>query len=87
MDVQQAAEAANFTSYQMQSSFGAHEAQPGRIEVMPSVAPYTRAQLKKMGYSVEVVDRREDVLTVYVPEGAAARWLEAGSAPVEGLTL
>jgi len=63
MDVQQAAEAANFTSYQMQSSFGAHKAQPGRIEVMRSVAPYTRAQLKKMGYSVEVVERTYSPIT------------------------
>ena len=63
MDVQQAAEAANFTSYQMQSSFGAHDAQPGRIEVMESVSPYTREQLKKKGYDVEVVERTYSPIT------------------------
>jgi gamma-glutamyltranspeptidase/glutathione hydrolase len=63
MDVQQAAEASNFTSYQMQTSFGAHEAQPGRIEVMPSVEPYTREQLKKMGYTVEVIERTYSPIT------------------------
>ena len=63
MDVQQAAEAANFTSYQMQSSFGAHDAQPGRVQVMPSVPPYTRERLKRMGYDVEVVDRTYSPIT------------------------
>jgi gamma-glutamyltranspeptidase/glutathione hydrolase len=63
MDVQQAAEAANFTSYQMQSSFGAHKAEPGRVEVMPSVSPYTRDRLKQMGYQVEVVERTYSPIT------------------------
>ena len=66
MDVQQAAEAANFTSYQMQTSFGAHEAEPGRIEVMPSVDPYTQEQLKIMGYSVEVVERTYSPITAII---------------------
>jgi gamma-glutamyltranspeptidase / glutathione hydrolase len=66
MDVQQAAEAANFTSYQMQASFGAHEAEPGRIEVMPSVDPFTQAQLKMMGYSVEVVERTYSPITAII---------------------
>lgn len=63
MDVQQAAEAANFTSYQMQSSFGAHGAEPGRIEVMPGVPPYTREVLKKKGYQVDVVERTYSPIT------------------------
>ena len=66
MDVQQAAEAANFTSYQMQTSFGAHESEPGRIEVMPSVAPYTRDQLKAMGYTVEVIERTYSPITAII---------------------
>ena len=33
MNVQQAVEAHNITSYQMQSSFGAHKAEPGRLQV------------------------------------------------------
>ena len=66
MDVQQAAEAANFTSYQMQTSFGDHKAEPGRIEVMPSVEPYTREQLMDMGYSVEVVDRTYSPITAII---------------------
>ena len=37
MNVQQAAEAANITSYQMQSSFGAHTSEPGRLVVRDDV--------------------------------------------------
>lgn len=66
MDVQQAAEAANFTSYQMQTSFGDHKAEPGRIELMPSVEPYTREQLMDMGYTVEVVDRTYSPITAII---------------------
>jgi gamma-glutamyltranspeptidase/glutathione hydrolase len=66
MDVQQAAEAANFTSYQMQTSFGAHTAEPGRLEVMPSVVEDTREQLKRMGYSVEVVERTYSPITAII---------------------
>ncbi len=57
MNVQQAAEAHNILSYQMQSSFGAHQAEPGRLQVTPLVSPFTRAELSRMGYQVEVVER------------------------------
>ncbi len=52
MNVQEAAEAANFTSYQMRSSFGAHEAKPGRLTLNQSVPPWTRKELSKMGYKL-----------------------------------
>jgi len=57
MNVQQAAEAHNIHSYQMQASFGAHEAEPGRLQLTRQVPPYVRAQLEKMGYDVDVVER------------------------------
>ncbi|MFU8822052.1 MAG: gamma-glutamyltransferase family protein [Gammaproteobacteria bacterium] len=58
MNVQQAADGrGNILSYQMQSSFGAHQAQPGRMQVTPLVPPFTRDQLMKMGYDVELVPR------------------------------
>lgn len=57
MNVQQAAEAHNIHSFQMQASFGAHEAQPGRLQLTDQVAPVIRAQLEAMGYDVEVVER------------------------------
>ena len=63
MNVQQAAEAHNFTSYQMQSSFGAHRAEPGRLEVSTKVPAWVQAELSRMGYKVEVVDRTYSPIT------------------------
>ncbi len=58
MNVQQAAEGlGHIISYQMQSSFGAHQAEPGRLEVTPQVSAFTRARLEKLGYDVELVER------------------------------
>jgi gamma-glutamyltranspeptidase/glutathione hydrolase len=54
MNVQQAAEADNFLSYQLHQSFGEHIKEPGRLGVNESVNEYTRGQLTKMGYWVEV---------------------------------
>ncbi len=63
MNVQQAAEAANITSHQMQSSFGAHESRPGDIEVRRDVPPWVRAELRGMGYSVRALDRTSGPIT------------------------
>ena len=58
MDVQQAADGrGHIHSYQMQSSFGAHQAEPGRLQVTPMVSSVTRAQLEALGYDVELVER------------------------------
>lgn len=54
MNVQQAAEAANITSYQMQSSFGAHKSEPGRLVLRDDVPGWVREELRRMGYRVEV---------------------------------
>ena len=52
MNVQQAAEAANFNSYQMRSSFGAHESQPGRLLLNDEVSAWVRAELREMAYDL-----------------------------------
>jgi gamma-glutamyltranspeptidase/glutathione hydrolase len=52
MNVQQATEAANFNTYQVRSSFGQHEWEPGKILLHPSVPPAVREQLVKMGYTL-----------------------------------
>jgi len=57
MTVQQAAEAPNFNSYQMRSSFGRHETEPGRLLVATSLPDATRAALQKMGYQLEYMQR------------------------------
>jgi gamma-glutamyltranspeptidase/glutathione hydrolase len=54
MNVQEAAEADNFLSYQLHDSFGDHKKEPGRLAVNESVTGFTRDQLTRMGYSVEV---------------------------------
>jgi gamma-glutamyltranspeptidase/glutathione hydrolase len=54
MNVQEAAEADNFLSYQLHDSFGDHRKEPGRLAVNESVSDFTIDQLTKMGYAVEV---------------------------------
>jgi len=78
MNVQQAAEGrGNIMSYQMQSSFGAHQAEPGRLEVPQEMTtPYTREALSKMGYDVEVVER------VYNPTQAI--WFDRDNGTMQG---
>ena len=52
MNVQEAAEAPNIESFQMRSSFGAHESRPGRITLNDAVPAWVRAELKSMGYTI-----------------------------------
>jgi gamma-glutamyltranspeptidase / glutathione hydrolase len=54
MTVQEATEAANINSYQMKSSFGAHESRPGAMMIHTSLPPWVRSELTKMGYTLEV---------------------------------
>ncbi len=53
MTVQEATEAANFTSYQMRSSFGDHASEPGRLTLAESVPSWVRDELRRMGYKVD----------------------------------
>jgi gamma-glutamyltranspeptidase/glutathione hydrolase len=53
MNVQQAAEAPNITSYQMRSSFGDHSLRPGRLTLNESVPPWVRSELEAMGYDLD----------------------------------
>ncbi len=57
MNVQEATEAPNINSFQMRSSFGAHESRPGRILLADSMPPWTRNELKKMGYDLIFEER------------------------------
>jgi gamma-glutamyltranspeptidase/glutathione hydrolase len=57
MDVQEAVEAANITSYQMRNSFGDHESQPGRLTLRDDTPPWVRRELRSMGYRLEFDDR------------------------------
>lgn len=63
MTVQEAAEAANIESFQMQSSFGDHKSEPGRLVVRSDVPPWVRSDLAKMGYRVETAPRTSGPIT------------------------
>ncbi len=73
MNVQQATEAAAFNSYQMQSSFGDHRSEPGRIQVRADTPPWVRAELVKMGYKVETAERTSGPVTaIYIDQANRA---------------
>jgi len=57
MTPQQAAEAPNINSYQMRSSFGAHENRPGRMLISNTTPMEIRSALQAMGYTLQVGDR------------------------------
>ncbi|MDQ6802172.1 MAG: gamma-glutamyltransferase [Acidobacteriota bacterium] len=57
MTVQEATEAANINSFQMRSSFGNHEIQPGRILLNSQTPPWVRGELRRMGYTEVFEDR------------------------------
>lgn len=52
MNVQEACEAANIVSYQMQSSFGKHVAVPGGLTLNEKVPVWVRNKLESMGYKI-----------------------------------
>ena len=57
MTPQQAVEAPNINSFQMRSSFGAHENRPGRMLVSNQTPLEVRSALQGMGYTLQVGDR------------------------------
>ena len=54
---QQAVEAPNMNSYQMRTSFGTHGARPGRMLLAESIPAWIRADLRRMGYTLEFEER------------------------------
>jgi|CXWL01.1.fsa_nt_gi gamma-glutamyltranspeptidase/glutathione hydrolase len=53
MTPQQATEAANFTTYQMRSSFGDHASEPGRLTLRDDTADAVRGELRGLGYRLD----------------------------------
>jgi gamma-glutamyltranspeptidase / glutathione hydrolase len=58
MSPQEAAEAPNFNSFQMRSSFDDHASQPGRITLNAATPPYVRSELRRMGYTEAPLEER-----------------------------
>jgi gamma-glutamyltranspeptidase / glutathione hydrolase len=63
MNVQEACEASNIVSYQMQSSFGDHTARPGRLTLNDSVPESVIEILKNMGYDINTSKRTSGPIT------------------------
>jgi gamma-glutamyltranspeptidase/glutathione hydrolase len=57
MNVQEAVEAANVNSFQMYSSFGEHEKEPGGLLLNDATPPWVRKELEEMGYHLDFGDR------------------------------
>jgi gamma-glutamyltranspeptidase/glutathione hydrolase len=57
MTPQEAAEASNFGSYQMKSSFDDHKSEPGRLVLNASVPEWVRRELRLKGYTLEFEGR------------------------------
>lgn len=75
MNVQQAAEAANFNSYQMRSSFGEHESRPGRLLLNDQVPPWIQAELREMGYDLTFAPRTSGPINaVYFDAATGTLW-------------
>ncbi|MEZ5439868.1 MAG: gamma-glutamyltransferase [Lysobacterales bacterium] len=53
MNAQEAAEAANINSYQMQASFGAHQSEPGKLLLREDMPAWVQRKLTQMGYNIE----------------------------------
>ena len=63
MDVQEAAEAANFHTYQLHDSFGDHEKRPGRLVLNAATPPWVRDELEEMGYDLSFRERTSGPMT------------------------
>ena len=75
MNVQEAAEAPNIASYQMRSSFGGHESQPGRLTLNELVPPWIRKDLRQMGYRLDFRQRTSGPITaIYFDREHGSFW-------------
>ncbi|HEX8073032.1 MAG TPA: gamma-glutamyltransferase [Pyrinomonadaceae bacterium] len=75
MNVQQATEAPNINSFQMRSSFGAHETRPGRILLAESAPADLRAELKRMGYDLTFEARTSGPINaIYFDQRHGTMW-------------
>ena len=68
LNVQQAAEHPGFHSYQMRTSFGDHEARPGRLQLNERISDWVRDDLRRRGYDL--------VFARYTSGPITAIWLD-----------
>ncbi len=65
-NAQEAAEAANFTTYQVHSSFGEHEIRPGRLTLDVRTPEWVRDELRAMGYTLDFAERNSGPINAVV---------------------
>lgn len=65
-DAQQAAEAANFTTYQMHGSFGEHEIRAGLLTLDTRTPEWVRDDLQAMGYMLDFAERNSGPINAVV---------------------
>ena len=76
---QQAAEHPGFHSYQMRSSFGLHDARPGRIQLNDKVPDWVREDLRRRGYVMEFASKTSGPITAIVFDRARGSFWGAAS--------
>jgi gamma-glutamyltranspeptidase/glutathione hydrolase len=75
MSVQQAVEAANVNSYQLQESFGDHGSEPGRLVVRNDTPSWVRAELERMGYNIEGWNRTSGPINaIFIDRAHGSLW-------------
>jgi gamma-glutamyltranspeptidase/glutathione hydrolase len=75
MNVQEACESPNITSYQMHASFGEHEFKPGKLTLQEDVPPWVRNELKTMGYRLDFDERTSGPITaIYFDRKHGTLW-------------
>jgi gamma-glutamyltranspeptidase / glutathione hydrolase len=75
MNVQEACEAANINSYQMRSSFGAHDSRPGKLTVNHELPSWVRTELGRMGYTVDMAARTSGPINaIYLDREHGTLW-------------
>jgi len=75
MNVQEACEAANITSFQMRASFEQHEFAPGRLTLHQDVSPWVRHELTRMGYKLDFQARTSGPITaIFIDQAHNTFW-------------
>lgn len=75
MSVQEACEAANLTSFQMRSSFGHHDVQPGKLTLVEEIPSWVRQDLEKRGYKLNFKAKNSGPITaIYFDEEHGTFW-------------
>jgi gamma-glutamyltranspeptidase/glutathione hydrolase len=75
MNVQEAVEGANITSYQMRNSLGAFESIPGRMTLSEAIPAWIRSDLTRKGYRLDFVENNSGPVTaIWLDRAHGTMW-------------